>query len=248
MRLSRRALLRLTSSVPFALLPARLGAAAGYRVGVGRSAHPYVATLRALAFSGEWPAVGGRVVVIKPNLVAPEPASSGVTTDPGVVRALVDRALADGAREVLIVEAGPRGAHFAACGYGYFQSYDPLGRVRLVDLTYEPVSLAPVPNGLAYSAVYTPDLLLQPDTVFVSVAKLKTHGDAVASFSMKNLFGNPAVDRYLSQLPAGRFAMHDRGVHQVVVDLNLLRPVDFAVSMASSASKATARSRAHRCG
>src|SRR5262245_25744555 len=141
MPLNRRDLLRASAAVPFALLPARIRAAEAYRVAIGRSPNPYVATRRALEFSGEWPDVAARVVVIKPNLVYPGVASTGATTDPGVVRALVDRALADGAREVLIAEASPSGAHFEACGYSDFATYDADGRVRLVDMTNAPVSL-----------------------------------------------------------------------------------------------------------
>src|SRR5262245_726904 len=168
MRLNRREWLRLLASVPVALRPARLAEARRYRVGVGCSPHPYVATRRALQASGEWPSVAGKVVVIKPNLVAAGAPSTGVATDPLVVCALVDQALADGAPEVLIVEAGPQGANFTACGYDFFASYDSLARVRLVDMTYEAFSLVPVPNGLVYSAIYTPDVLVRPDTVFIS--------------------------------------------------------------------------------
>jgi uncharacterized protein (DUF362 family) len=231
MPLSRRALLRLAAPASAAAMWPATPRAAGYRVGVGRERDPYAATRRALAASGEWSGlmVQSRTVVIKPNLVGARASETGATTDPEVVRAIVDRALGDGAVQVDIVEAAPQGAHFSACGYDFFRTYDPQGRVRLVDLSDEAQVLAPVSGGLAYEGVHTAASVLGPDVVFVSAAKLKTHGDAVASLSMKNLFGLPAVDRYLSSPPAGRFAMHDRGVHQTVVDLNCLRPVDFAV-------------------
>jgi len=216
MALTRRAVLKLGLGASAAAVwrPGKLSAA-GYRVGVGHDPDPYGATRRALDASGEWPSLGvsGKTVVIKPNLVGPRPSSSGTTTDPEVVRAVVDQALADGAAGVQIIEASPQGAFFSPCGYDFFSTYDPQGRVQLVDLQQIPQVLAPLDGGMTYTAIYTADLLLGSDVVFVSVGKLKTHGDAVASLTMKNLFGLPTVDRYLSYLPIGRFAMHDRSVH-----------------------------------
>jgi uncharacterized protein (DUF362 family) len=231
MRLNRRDLLRLGTASAAALWSRPLWAASGYRVGVGRSESAYEATMRAVQASGEWDVLplAGRRVIVKPNLVAQMAANSGVTTDPEAVRAVVDLALQGGASEVLIVETGPSGAPFAACGYSGFDTYDPLGRVRLIDLRFEPHTLAPIVGGMAYSAISVADFVLDPEALFISVAKLKTHNDAVATLSMKNLFGLPALNGYLSSLPNGRFAMHDRGVHQTIIDLNRLRRVDFAV-------------------
>lgn len=130
----------------------RLGSAAAYRVGVGKLADAYAATRRAVEACGEWPAVvmAGRKVVIKPNLVVGMTAETGVTTDPQVVRALVDLALEAEAAQVLIVEDGPHGAKFSACGYDFFDDYDLDGRVSLVDLADEPVVLTAVPGGIGH--------------------------------------------------------------------------------------------------
>jgi uncharacterized protein (DUF362 family) len=231
MVLSRRAAIKLGVAASVAAAwPAKLFAA-GYRVGVGRDPDPYAATKRALGASGDWSGLGvrGKTVVIKPNLVAPRSAITGTTTDPEVVRAVVDQALTDGAAEVQIVETSTNGANFTPCGYDFFDTYDPQGRVQLLDLQQMPQALALLPGGMAYHAIYTAEPILGNDVVFVSVGKLKTHTNAVASLAMKNLFGLPTVDRYLSSKPSGRFAMHDRSVHQTVVDLNRLRPVNFAV-------------------
>jgi uncharacterized protein (DUF362 family) len=230
--MERRAFLRagLAASLG-ALARSRTARADTPRVGVGRGTDGYAVTRRAVEASGNWPpvALADRTVVVKPNLVVALPAEGGATTDPEVVRAVVDLALEGDAREVLIVESGPSGANFSPCGYEFFRSYDPQGRVRLVDLSTDAVTLAPLAGGLAYSAIYMPDMLLDPDAVLVSVGKMKTHTEALASLSVKNLFGLPAIDRYLSVPPAGRFAMHDRGLNQAVVDINRLRPSQYAV-------------------
>ena len=132
-----------------------MAAPGDYRVGVGRSADAYLATMAAISASGEWPgpaAIAGRNVVIKPNLVSPMAPETGAVTDPEVVRAVVDRALADGAQSVAILETSPQGAHFNACGYGFFSSYDALNRVQLVDSNTVPLVAAPVRWPLAILA------------------------------------------------------------------------------------------------
>jgi len=210
----------------------RLAISAAYRVGVGKLVDPYAATRRAIEACGEWPAaaMAGQKVVIKPNLVVDRRAASGITTDPQVVRALVDLALGAGAAQVCIVEGGPQPARFSACGYDFFNDYDPDGRVALVDLTEQPVALVPVPGGgMAYTELYMPELLLNNDVVFISAAKLKTHSHTLATLSMKNLMGLTPAERYRIPPDKWRFEMHHRGISQVIVDLNLVRPIDFAV-------------------
>jgi len=230
LKVATAGLLSLTASA--ALLPARRKSfAAQYRVGIGQTTDPYEATQRAITASSDWsPAViSGRKVVIKPNLVLGLGADTGITTDPEVVRAIVDMALEAGAKEVLIVEQGPDGANFTAAGYGFLATYDPDGRVSLVDLDDQPFRLAEVPDGLAYGQLYMPDLLFDPESYLISVGKMKCHMETLVTLSVKNLFGLPPIDAYLSPPQQGRFAMHRRGVNQSIVDLNLARPIDFAV-------------------
>jgi uncharacterized protein (DUF362 family) len=200
-----------------------------YRVGVGKSADPYHATQRAIAASGEWPStrILGKTVVIKPNLVSPMPADTGVTTDPEVVRALVDVALESGAADVLIIENGIYGANFSACGYDFFSTYD--SRVSLIDLDHESSLLVKVPEGLSYSMIYMPELLLYDDVVFISAAKLKTHYNTHATLTMKNLIGLPPYQKYRISPSIRSVAIHYRGINQAIVDLNLIRPIDYAV-------------------
>jgi uncharacterized protein (DUF362 family) len=178
---------------------------------------------------GEWPAANivDNRVVIKPNLVVPMSAETGVTTHPEAVRALVDLALEAGALEVVIVEGGFGGANFAACGYDFFDNYDQ--RVRLLDLNDEPLLLVQVPGGLAYHQLYMPQVLLEDGVVFISAAKLKTHFHTHVTLTMKNLIGLAPIGEYRDPENNWRFVMHHRGINQVIVDLNLLRTIDFAV-------------------
>ncbi len=72
-----------------------------YDVGVGYSSDPYTAASVALSASGQFPTnLAGQTVLIKPNLVVPEPSTSGTTTDPTVVKAIVDLCIAAGATQI----------------------------------------------------------------------------------------------------------------------------------------------------
>ena len=228
---NRRQFLKLgAAGLLAAAFPWSFSASATYRVGVGRSSDPYAATLRAISASAEWQPglVTGRTVLIKPNLVAAATPESGAITDPQVVRAVVDLALAAGAAQVKIVEGYPGGSNFTACGYDFLNGYGA-GRVSLVDLDSQPSRLAPVTGGLAYRQITMPELALAADSYLISVAKLKTHGEALATLATKNIFGLPPVTPYKPPQENGRFAMHYRGLHQATVDINLARPIDFAV-------------------
>ncbi|MCB9131040.1 MAG: DUF362 domain-containing protein [Anaerolineales bacterium] len=231
---SRRQFLKLGAAGLLAVAvpwPVAASPATTYRVGVGRSTDGYAAALRAISACADWSPglVAGRTVLIKPNLVAAGTAESGVATDPQVVRAVVDLALAAGAVAVKIVEGYPGGNNFSACGYDFLQDYGGSGRVSLVDLNSQPSQLATVAGGLAYRQITMPDLVMAPDTCLISVAKLKTHAEALATLATKNVFGLPPVAPYKPPTENGRFAMHYRGLHQATVDINLARPIDFAV-------------------
>jgi len=206
------------------------GAATKYQVGVGRNNDPYAATKQAIAACGQWPAaaMAGKTVAIKPNLVIARPSNTGATVDPEVVRAVVDLALAAGAEQVLIVENGyGPPAPFKPCGYEPFRTYRD--RVKLVDVSAHPVTPAPVPNGLTYRSIYLPETMVQKDLVFISVAKLKTHVQTGATLSMKCLVGLASRAKYSVPKMLARQDLHFRGMDESVVDLNLARPVHFAV-------------------
>lgn len=230
--LERRQFLKLgiSSAAGLAIgLPLSLTASPNYSVGVGNSTDPYEATIRAVNSSFGWPGneLNNKKVIIKPNLVLPTTAETGAVTDPQVVRALTDLALQDGASEVYIVENENGFNTFSACGYDFFRNYHQ--HVSLVSLEQEAISLQNVPNALTYSKMYIPNILLGDDVFFISAAKMKTHSCSYATLSMKNLFGIAPVHKYSIASQPLRWGMHLRGVCQVIVDLNLVRAVDFAV-------------------
>ena len=224
-------------AAPTALLTGRSTRAAttsGYVVGVGNSSKSYLAARTAIAASGQFPsaAMAGNTVIIKPNLVIAEPSTSGITTDPEVVRAIVDLALDAGATRIVIAEGScVQPCPFAACGYGFFLNYGPPGVISLVDLCRQPDKLVPVrkPGGMVYQSMWLPDTVTGPDAIFISAAKLKTHLSVGATLSMKCLVGMapPSIYTVPSQWP--RQDLHYRGIAESIIDLNCARPIDFAV-------------------
>jgi uncharacterized protein (DUF362 family) len=228
----RRSFLQFLAADAALPLAQRLALGSGpYQVGAGVSSDPYGATQRAITASGQFPAasIAGQTVMIKPNLVEKQPSTSGATTDPQVVRAVVDLALAAGAAQVLIVEGGiGLGANFDACGYDIFNGYNP--QVQLMDFATQPLTCVRVPNGLTYFGLWLPTPAVQPNIVFISVGKMKTHVNATVSLSMKNIFGlaSPACYYIKGQL-LGRMDGHVRGIDESVVDVNLTRPISFSV-------------------
>jgi uncharacterized protein (DUF362 family) len=231
--IGRRSFIRLLAANSALLASAKPSSRPPYYVGAGYSSDPYTATAVALAACRQFPAnLAGQTVVIKPNLVLPLPSTSGATTDPHVAQAIVDLSIAAGATRILIVEAAVPGqpSNFGPCGYTtVFESYP---QVQLVDLRTGTYVLSPVPGGgYAYQAMWVPSLAMQPDTFFISAAKLKTHFDAVVTLSMKNLVGLASETAYAPPVTPGypRHDLHLRGIDQSIMDLNLVRPISFAV-------------------
>ena len=231
--IDRRSFIQLLAANSAFLAAAKASSRPPYYVGAGYSSDPYTAASVALSACGQFPTnLAGQTVVIKPNLVIGKPSTSGATTDPLVAQAIVDLCLAAGAAQILIVEAAAPGkrSNFGPCGYtAVFQNYP---QVQLVDLRTGTYVLHPVPGGgYAYRAMWVPSLVLQPNTFFISAAKLKTHQNAVATLSMKNLVGLASETAYAQPVATGypRHDLHLRGIDLSIMDLNLVRPIGFAV-------------------
>jgi len=231
--IDRRSFIRLLAANSAFLAAAKPSSTPTYQVGVGYSSDPYTATSVALSACRQFPTnLAGQTVVIKPNLVVPKLSTTGATTDPLVAQAIVDLCLAAGATQILIVEAGLPGkpSNFDACGYTtVFQNYP---QVQLVDLRSGTYVLVPVPGGgYAYQQMWVPSIVMQPNTFFISAGKLKTHVDAVATMSMKNLVGLASETAYAKPVTGGhpRYDLHLRGIDLSIMDLNLVRPIGFAV-------------------
>ena len=194
----------------------------------------------------------GDTVVIKPNLVWDAAPDEGYTTDPHVTRAVVQLAQEAGAAQVIIADGSAlyrdghdaRGATveaFYRCGYDANRDMvDDVTGVPLVDLNdsggidqHDPNLVRTVypQNGLIQSSYWLPNVILDAD-VLISVPMLKNHSHAGVTLALKNQFGIPPSDIYHSpgsQMFKGALSHDADDLGRHIVDLNLARPLDFAV-------------------
>jgi len=169
--------------------------------------------------------VRGRSVVLKPNLVEYEAATS-INTHPLVVHAAYEAFMAAGAASVRIAE-GPghrRNTLDLAEAAGYFQVI-PKFEDLFVDLNLDDVTrVRPKGRFSRISKLYLPNTVLGAG-LLVSMPKMKTHHLVGATLSMKNLFGT---------VPGGVYgwpknALHWAGINECVADLQTIYPRKFAI-------------------
>ena len=149
----------------------------------------------------------GDLVTIKPNFswdCMPNSAANAANTDPEVVKAVAELCLESGASEIKIVdntltnppELGLRSSQIK----GKLAKYDQVvcktlnGRAS----EFERTTVGEIGNLGVSRDVLSAD-------VFINVPKVKNHGEAAASISMKNLMG--IID--------DRGLLHSRGLHSV---------------------------------
>jgi uncharacterized protein (DUF362 family) len=150
-------------------------------------------------------------VLIKPNYVNSSKPETGVTTDPRVVKGIVE----------YLLDHGWSNKEFAV-GEGGMASYDTMETFRntglvdaledyevtLYDLNAQPHVEVDIPGGKSLKSVRVAKPFLDYDCI-LSVPKLKVHVWSLSTLSMKNMMGGI--------LPKG--IMHD-DLHQKIVDLN----------------------------
>jgi uncharacterized protein (DUF362 family) len=152
-------------------------------------------------------AAGKQRILIKPNLVSPEPYD---VTNPAVVKALVRLMKASG-RDVSIGEGSAVGPpNFRPQIFGgvcrtkdvtqlnqiqqfVFDSlgYTDLGRTLktpLINLHTGEMTRIPLPGGFVYKELVVHQALADADLI-CSVPMMKTHGLATVTLGMKNMFG-----------------------------------------------------------
>jgi uncharacterized protein (DUF362 family) len=164
-------------------------------------------------------------VVLKPNLVEYH-RDKVINTHPNVVAAVIELCRHEGAAEVLVAE-GPghwRNVEYlvAASGLGdVLRHY----KVPFIDLNHdEPVKRVNLGRLTKLENLYLTRTIVSADVV-ISMPKLKTHHWAVATLSLKNLFGT------LPGICYGwpKNELHWRGIDNSIVDIALTRPPDLAV-------------------
>ena len=141
-------------------------------------------------------AIGNRRVVLKPNnvLIYVPLACTHVETLEGILEFLKSINKLD---NVIIAESTASGNTLAGFdNYGYYRLVSKYP-VKLVDLDKEPSENLYVFNEKDFKPhlIKVSDIILDPNSYVVSVARMKTHGSVVATLSLKNIvFGAPVKD------------------------------------------------------
>jgi uncharacterized protein (DUF362 family) len=169
--------------------------------------------------------LAGKRVVLKPNLVEYH-RDKVINTDPRVVAAVIELCRREGAAEVIVAE-GP--GHWR--NVEYLVSASGLGdvlrhyKVPFVDLNHdEPVRRVNLGRLTRLEHLYLARTVAEAE-VLISLPKLKTHHWAVATLSLKNLFGTlPGV---CYGWPKNE--LHWRGIDHSIVDIALTRPPDLQI-------------------
>lgn len=167
----------------------------------------------------------GKRVVLKPNLVEYH-REKVINTDPRVVAAVIELCQREEAAEVIVAE-GPghwRNVEYlvAASGLGdVLRTY----KVPFVDLNHdEPVKRANLGRLTGLEHLFLSRTIASADVV-ISLPKLKTHHWAVATLSLKNLFGTMPGICY--GWPKNE--LHWRGIDNSIVDIGATRTPDLAI-------------------
>ena len=167
----------------------------------------------------------GKRVVLKPNLVEYH-RDKVINTHPHLVAAVIELCRREEAAEVIVAE-GPghwRNVEYlvAASGLGdVLRHY----KVPFVDLNHdEPVKRVNLGRLTKLEHLYLSRTVASAD-VLISLPKLKTHHWAVATLSLKNLFGT------LPGICYGwpKNELHWRGIDNSIVDIAMTRTPDLAI-------------------
>jgi uncharacterized protein (DUF362 family) len=169
--------------------------------------------------------LAGKRVVLKPNLVEYH-RDKVINTHPHIVAAVIELCRREGAAEVLVAE-GP--GHWR--NVEYLVSASGLGDVLrhyktpFIDLNHdEPCKRLNLGRLTGLEHLYLSQTVATADVV-ISLPKLKTHHWAVATLSLKNLFGT------LPGICYGwpKNELHWRGIDNSIVDIAATRMPDLAI-------------------
>jgi uncharacterized protein (DUF362 family) len=171
------------------------------------------------------PPVRGKVVFLKPNLIAIDPL--GITnTSPAVIGAAREAFLRLGASDVLIGDgSGIERDSQAILQSMHFREFTGPLRNIFVDLNVDDVErVALKTRASRLKELYLPKTVRHADFL-VSMPKLKTHHWTGVTLSLKNMFG--AVPGACYGWPKN--VLHWAGIERSILDINAAIRPDFAI-------------------
>jgi len=175
---------------------------------------------------GLGPFASGREVLIKVNMCVAAGPEVGATCDPDVAAALIDECYRRGATKVGVADG-------SAVDMEEVLRLNPIREVaathgaEFIDLDEEPHLRVRVRDGLAVDGYILSQRALEAEAL-INLAKLKTHGGAGVTLTMKNLMGcilgGGSFDgrAYHWCDFSDRHKVHTIGFHRALVDLNTL--------------------------
>lgn len=156
-------------------------------------------------------------IVIKPALCYYWDVSTGETTDPRVVSAVIDyvRERGNAESEIFVVESDATAMRTTfVFKVLHYEEVTERKKVKLVNLSLDESIKMPV-NGFHFSEINVPRTIKEAD-LFISVPKLKLHSLTGISCVLKNQFGCIPYQRKI------RYHPH---INEVLADLNyVMRP------------------------
>lgn len=166
-----------------------------------------------------------QVILLKPNLVAPVDYTKGATTNPYLIKALIELIKGQQPEKIIIADGASVGTGteevLKATGYlEMFSSEIESGEVEIVDFKKGPFILKEVPGGKVLKELRVPELLYEVD-IIINLPVLKTHDALPVTLGLKNMKG------IIHESDKKRF--HRIGLSQAVVDLNKVLLADFTI-------------------
>jgi len=173
-------------------------------------------------------------VLIKPNIVRNQEPPD--TTDPAIVEALINIIKRKNPSVIWIADGSGEGntlENFKSLGY--LSVAERTGAV-LVDLNFGNMINVSVPGGgVIFNSFLFNRLVMEAD-VFISLACMKTHSQAVVTLTMKNLIGIAPGSVYGYPPSPTKWILHEKAGEKgdqymagVIVDLCRARKIDLAI-------------------
>ncbi|MEM3591013.1 MAG: DUF362 domain-containing protein [Candidatus Bathyarchaeia archaeon] len=171
-------------------------------------------------------------VLIKPNIVRKQEPPD--TTDPAIVEALINIIRSRNPSVIWVADGSGEGntlENFKALGY--LPVAERTGAI-LVDLNHGDMVNVPA-GGIVFNSFQFNRIVVEAD-VFISLACMKTHSQAVVTLTMKNLIGIAPGSLYGYPPSPTKVILHekaevkgDRYMAGVIVDLCKARKIDLAI-------------------
>lgn len=189
------------------------------------------------------PAVKGKSVLLKPNLVEYSP-NTCINTHPTVIAGAVDSLYRLGAASVVVAE-GPghvRDTEMLIEECGLKKLLKEVGRTRFIDLNFDTPSRVKTTTSLTtLRELWLPNTLLAADIV-ISMPKIKTHHWAGVTLSLKNLFG--VVPGSVYGWPKN--ILHWQGIDNSIVELASTVPIHYVIADGIEAMEGNGPLHGHR--